>query len=384
MGTDKGTLGRLRPWVWSIELVRGCNLSCWHCTARIFPEDGKPRFMSLDTWGVLCEVMARNSPGRRLEFAQGGEPTLHPQLLEVLRTVKKVSPTTQVQVTTNGLNLLKGRYPLRELFDAGANSVYVDMYAPFEKFQKLAEDAGAEWYHYNRPGVGNTKRRANAYYGDHQKMKLVILQDSPIDRLRWRKMGRLSTFLNHIDWPTAMPFGLVPVREPYHRKCTLPMRYVSTTWEGDYLFCCIDFWGESAGQLGNVKDGPEAFESFWLGRLMQSIRRRLVNADRALVPYCSRCNSAFSKCDWTHIWPADTFDRYRDSNGIWTPMTADDDEVFANGWSKARALVIPTLEEEVECLRTSNRRLIINTREMAAKTLRKSKPTGWRFAIPVR
>lgn len=363
---DVGQFGTFRPWVWSVELVRGCNLACWHCTARIFPSDGVKRFMAQDTFGALCEVMAKATPGRRLEFAQGGEPTLHPHLLENLRMVRKISPTTQVQVTTNGLNLQNGNYNFRELFDAGAHSVYVDMYAPFEKYQKMAEASGAEWYHYNKPNVGNTKRRANTYYGD-PNMRLIILQDSPHDRIKWRKMGRLSTFLNHIDWPTAMPFGLVPVREPYKRKCTLPMRYVSTTWEGDYIFCCIDFCGESAGLLGNVKDGPGAFSSYWFGRLVQSIRRRLVVADRAGVPYCSRCDCAFSKCDWVGMWPSDAYDKFW--NGTeWSAMPSieSDDEVFADGWEKARSLIIPTQAEEDECLRTSKRR-VIHTRSTRKK-----------------
>lgn len=360
----KKPLGKHSPWVWSVEFVRGCNLRCWHCTARIINGDGKLKFMSVETWEAACHVMAKMTPGIRLELAQSGEPTLHPRLLDCLEMVKRISPTTQVQVTTNGMTLLKGKLTLKQMFDAGANSVYIDMYGSVEKFVEMARASGAEWYRYYHPRTEASSpdhRMANTYYGD-PKMRLVILQDTPEYRLRWRKEGRLSTFLNHVDWRAAMPYGLIPVRESLVRGCTLPMRYVSTSYEGDYLFCCIDFWCESAGLMGNVKDGPEGFTRFWFGRLMQSIRRRLVVKDRVGIPYCSRCNCAFSKCDWVRMWPENSYDNYWDGERwVAMPPREFDNEVFADGWAKAREVIIPSQEEEDICLSSSKKRIIKST-----------------------
>lgn len=379
MQTKKKPLGRRSPWVWSVELVRGCNLSCWHCTARIFPEDGQTRFMSKATWEAMCRVMAVATPCTRLELAQGGEPTLHPELLDFLAIARKITPTTQIQVTSNGVTMSKGEITLEDIFEAGAHSVYVDMYGSREKFIDKAKATGAGWYLYNEPKTGTPEHKmANTYYGD-PNMKLVILQDTPVDRIKWRKFGRLSTFLNHIDWTAAMPYGLTPVREPYERKCTLPMRYVSLSYEGDYLFCCIDFWCESAGTMFSVHDGVEGFKKYWFGRPVQSIRRRLGQADRASVPYCSRCNCAFSKCDWIKIWPEGSFDSYWDGQE-WhdLPPKEHDIEVFADAWAKANALKIPSRAEERECLEKSTKRIISSTAAVAPKkaktTEKKSEP----------
>lgn len=355
--------GKRSPWVWSVEFVRGCNLQCWHCTARIFPEDHVPRMMSMETWEALCRVMGKMTPHCRLELAQGGEPTLHPHLFDCLWMARRITPTTQLQVTTNGLTLLAGKVTYKQLFEAGAHSVYVDMYGHVEQHIELARASGAQWYKYDKPrsiASGPEHRMANAYYGD-PSMRLIILQDHPEDRIRWRRLGRLSTFLNHMDWNVAMPYGLVPVREPYERKCTLPMRYVSTSYEGDYLFCCIDFWCESAGMLGNVKDGPEQFAGYWFGRLMQSIRRRLMVGDRAGVPYCSRCDCAFSKCDWVNMWPRGSFEHWWNGCG-WQPLPPQDQDgdVFMDGWRKARAVqaALPTQFEEDACLGATTHRII--------------------------
>lgn len=365
MKRRKKPLGKRTPWVWSIEFTRGCNLSCWHCTARIFPEDGDPRFMSVETFARMCHIMNAITPHTRLELAQGGEPTLNPNLYECLQIARKLTPTTQIQVTTNGLTLLSGKVSYRDLFEAGAHSVYVDMYGHKERHFEMARESGAEWYKYDQPRkIGSQGHRmANTYYGD-PNMRLVILQDTPEYRLRWRKMGRLSTFLNHIDWKVAMPYGLVPVRQPYARKCTMPMRYVSTTFDGDYLFCCIDFWGETAGQLGNVRDGVEGFTRYWFGMLMQSIRRRIVQADRAGVPYCSRCNCAFSKCDWVRMWPEGSYDWFWDGRG-WKglPPVGGKQEraIFAKGWELAQAITLPSVAEEIRVLDASTHRIIHST-----------------------
>lgn len=314
------------------------------------------------------------SPYTRLELAQGGEPTLHPHLLEYIKIAKKLTPTTQLQVTTNGVNILNGRYTFKQLFDAGASSVYIDMYSSVDKFITLAKKAGkgVEWYKYDKPReiASNPKHRmANTYYGD-PNMKLIILQDHPEERLKWRKVGRLSTWLNHIEWDKSIPYGLVPVREPYHRKCTLPMRYTSLSVDGDYIFCCIDFWCETAGLLGNVSQGVEGFKEYWFGRLNQSIRRHLRTGDRGNIPYCSRCNCAFSKCDWVRLWPDEAYESYLE-NGKWQPLPPieKDNEVFANGWEwyKKTQEALPSIEEEQAILKASKKRMIHSD-----KTVRKN------------
>lgn len=366
-------MGKLSPWVWSVEIVRGCNLKCWHCTAHLIEANESPRFMSMNTWESMCKIMAESTPFTRLELAQGGEPTLHPHLLECIKMAKRISPTTQLQVTTNGLTLLSGKITFKEIFDAGASMVYIDMYGPLSKYLELVKESGAEWYKYDKPrkiASSPDHRMANTYYGD--PMKLVILQDHPEERLKWRKVGRLSTFFNHVDWNRCLPYGLVPVREPLQRKCNLPMRYVSLSVDGDYIFCCIDFWCESAGLLGNVSDGSKGFNEYWFGRLTQSIRRHIKVGNRSLVPYCSRCNCAFSKCDWTGMWPDEAYESYFE-NGEWKklPPVDKDNEVFSSGWEYYNVTMdaLPTIEEENKILVQSSKRIIHSVKATKKKRI---------------
>jgi organic radical activating enzyme len=363
----KKPFGKQTPWVWSIELVRGCNLACWHCTARLHTKNDKIKYMSEKTWINMCKIMEEMTPNRRLELAQGGEPTLHPKLLKFLKIAKEIAPSIQIQVTTNGLTLLNKKLTFDDLFNAGANSVYVDTYNSIDKFTEMAKNTEYEWYHYNDHKIGTENHKiANTYYND-KNMKLIILQGNPENRYKWRKQGRLSTFLNHIEWAVAMPNGLFPVREPYKRRCTMPLRYVSTSFEGDYLFCCIDFWCETAGLIGNVNDGISGFKKFWFGKLMQTIRKQLSLGLRENIPYCSRCNCAFSKCDFTKIWDPGSYENWFDGeNWIDLLPIEKDNEIFNDGWEKAKNLKIPSIEKEKEIIENSPQ-YIINNNNMAAK-----------------
>jgi len=145
------------------------------------------------------------------------------------------------------------------------------------------------------------------------------------------------------------------------------MRFSTVSYDGFYTFCCIDFLYEAAGLMGNVKDGVEGFKRYWFGRLMQSIRKRLAAKDRAGIPYCSRCNCAFSKCDWTGLWGGDeAFAEWWDGK-VWSELPESDDEVFADGWKKAKNLQLPSKEEEEVCLRKSTKRIIKSTEVMKKK-----------------
>jgi wyosine [tRNA(Phe)-imidazoG37] synthetase (radical SAM superfamily) len=44
--------------------------------------------MSMDTWTNMIKLMRKVSPRTRLEIANAGEPTLHPNLLEMLVVAK--------------------------------------------------------------------------------------------------------------------------------------------------------------------------------------------------------------------------------------------------------------------------------------------------------
>ena len=292
-------LGPTSPWVWSIEPTHGCNLRCGHCNCRLDPMPKTYHYMDRETWVAAWKIIAALGPTRRIDLALGGEPTLNPNLPEFLTIARRISPLSQIQITTNGTMLRKGVYSYQQLLEAGANIIYTDMYGPREQFRTLAHESGFPFYEYYDPPVGAPSPWT--YHGP--RLKLIVLQEQPENWPKSRfRAGLLGTWYNNLDWDAAAKFGLKPVTEPPFRRCNQPFLFVTIDSRGRYLLCCQDNTGESAQEnFGSVHDGVEGFKRFWYGKRLQRIRMHLREKHRDTASdYCRRCCVTFSRCDFRH------------------------------------------------------------------------------------
>lgn len=289
--------GNQTPWGWGIEPVHGCNLRCGHCSTRLY-EPGVRQYMTKETWINTFEVVKEVSPTCRIDLCVAGEPTLHPDLPKFLEIAREISPLSQIQITTNGTQLAQGLVTYDQLFTAGANFIYVDMYAPQEFHIQLAKNSGYPYYEYYKLALKDEKRLSPWTYHGNPDIKQMVLQEQPDNWPKSRyRAGLLGTWYNHLDWEAAAKYGLKPVTQPLTRRCNQPFVYVPVHYSGNYLLCCQDNWGETAGLFGNVSEGVEEFKKYWFGKDMQIIRGRLHNKNRADTSYCSRCCITFSRCD---------------------------------------------------------------------------------------
>ena len=292
-------LGPTSPWVWSLEPTHGCNLRCGHCNCALDPLPKTYHFMDEETWTAAWQIIGALAPTRRVDLCVGGEPTLNPNLLRFLAIARKLSPLSQIQITTNGTALFKGKYTHRQLLGAGANIVYVDMYAPRARHIELAQASGYPFYEYYDAPQGAPSPWT--YHGPD--LKLIVLQRQPEHWPKSRfRAGLMGTWYNHLDWKAAARFGLKPVLEPIVRRCNQPFLYVTIDSRGRYLLCCQDNTGESVREnFGSVHTGAAGFKSFWYGETMQRIRRHLREKSRGTASdYCRRCCVTFSRCDFKH------------------------------------------------------------------------------------
>lgn len=302
-------LGTQSPYFWGVEPVDGCNLKCGHCSCAL-NVPGQYHFMTEETWRSTFQVINAVTPYCRVDLNFAGEPTLHPRLTEFLSIARKLCPNMQLQITTNGTMLRVGKVKYRDLLAAGANIIYTDMYGTKERFFQLAEESGEDWYeYYNKPEGAPSPW---TYWGP--QVRMIVLQENPSNWPESRKRaGLLGTWLNHLDWEAAKPFGMKPVTEPIHRRCNQPFILVGVKASGDYVLCCQDSTGETAGMLGNVREGVEGFKRFWFGKMMQQVRFHLRNKDRGKIPYCAKCNITFSRCDFKH-WTDEQVGKYWDGS----------------------------------------------------------------------
>jgi 7,8-dihydro-6-hydroxymethylpterin dimethyltransferase len=105
-----------------IDLTNRCNFACPVCFAEV--PQGDSYFLSLETVRRMLQVLAerRPLPCRHVQFS-GGEPTLHPQFLDIVRMAREMG-FSHIQVATNG-SMFGSLDFTRRCEDAGLQTLYL-------------------------------------------------------------------------------------------------------------------------------------------------------------------------------------------------------------------------------------------------------------------
>lgn len=92
-----------------LSLTDRCNLRCGYCAAHALPPEAEP--LRREEIRRLVAIFARLGV-RRIRLT-GGEPTLRPDLLDVVRDLRTVPGIEELALTTNGFRLDELAAPLR-------------------------------------------------------------------------------------------------------------------------------------------------------------------------------------------------------------------------------------------------------------------------------
>jgi tungsten cofactor oxidoreducase radical SAM maturase len=104
-----------------IQPTTGCNLHCRTCIRNVWDENEAQ--MSMDTFHRLMESLDKLSDLPRVVFSGFGEPLTHPNILEMIGTVRK----RNMAVTLGSNGLLLGAEMARELVRLGVDRLVVSV-----------------------------------------------------------------------------------------------------------------------------------------------------------------------------------------------------------------------------------------------------------------
>jgi 2-deoxy-scyllo-inosamine dehydrogenase (SAM-dependent) len=265
------SIAAIKPWSVQVELVAGCQLRCPFCGINALPWKQGEVHSSLSveqSVHVASEIRTLNDKPR-IEFALRGEPLLNPKAVAIIQVFRRVLPQAQLQMTSNGVVLLKENV-IPRLFQAGLNILLLDCYRGHgEKLRAVVER-------------------------NHGRVPVYELGDGPSP---WHNHGPRGAFivlspdLRDIDTASRTIFnqaGNSPVgrtEKPLGTMCPSPWREVVIHSDGNVPLCCDDWGGEYV--LGNVFETPLA--EIWVGEAAQAARRLLRYGQRWFTP-CCRCD----------------------------------------------------------------------------------------------
>jgi len=96
----------LKSLVMGVYATQHCNLNCKCCTA--FSPIAEEGFLNIETYKKDMKKLAGLTESKLSSFyVTGGEPLLHPQILEIFNIAREFFPETMISFMTNGLLLLK-------------------------------------------------------------------------------------------------------------------------------------------------------------------------------------------------------------------------------------------------------------------------------------
>lgn len=113
-----------------VEITDRCNLTCPTCFAGSSPTYGRHR--TLEEVKSMLDAVVCNEREPDVVQISGGEPTLHPQLFEILDYAKSL-PIKHLMLNTNGIQIAKDIHFARRLASYAPN---FEVYLQFDSFRK--------------------------------------------------------------------------------------------------------------------------------------------------------------------------------------------------------------------------------------------------------
>jgi len=108
----------------NLDLTNRCNLTCPVCFANANASGYVFEPTRAEVYKMMEVLRAeRPVPCSAIQFA-GGEPTIHPEFLDIIRDAKALG-FSQIQVATNGIKLAESQEFTQAMRDAGMHTVYL-------------------------------------------------------------------------------------------------------------------------------------------------------------------------------------------------------------------------------------------------------------------
>ena len=273
-----------------IEPTNRCNLACVMCPNASF-EESELGFMDLDLYRAIVDESAGFVYDINLHHR--GEPTLHPELPEMVRIAK--TRNIQVKLHTNGTALTEKMSS--RLIDAGLDliSFSFDGYTA-EIYEKIRCKADFEKTLSNirrflalKQKRGTTKPKAVMEVMELEGVGDPDIKNRFIKNLEEQGLDRVIVKQPH-NWGGNVE--LTTYQSTDFTPCTFPWHALVILWDGRVECCPHDFFGKI--QLGDVS--KNSLREIFNDKPIRELRSRMLSGSwDVLTSPCKECDSVRRK-----------------------------------------------------------------------------------------
>lgn len=272
-------MNETKPYTVMMTFVSGCNRSCKFCGTNGIEK--KFHYVTADVIRKACQLIKNSSYNPRIFIAGNGEPTLHPDVIGMLKIIREELPNSWIQMATNGFFIKKYGYSFINELLTYLNDLSMDDYDGDFDFNEI----------YNQIEIYNSK-------SEKDKCEFAVLKDKvPFYAEKNLKKKRLLLIPNieeqNIDcrkFNNHCGAGMPAVKTHLEKKCTIVFRSMMIRWDGKVAICCNDFRGQYF--VCNIMDKSfTKLEDVWLHERFVSARKVLFHLHRKAIFPCNICNA---------------------------------------------------------------------------------------------
>ncbi|MBF0436868.1 MAG: radical SAM protein [Magnetococcales bacterium] len=306
------------PFSAHIDVSSVCNFKCSFCfqadTERIKAVNLKRGMMSVELFKRIVDDL-KQFPDRfkKVKIGNHGEPTLHPNLPEMIAYLRDAGVTDTIELFTNGSKL----EPVlnQKLIGAGINRINISLEGldseTYERVAGVKQDMnamveGIRHLYSIRCECRIYVKIAN-YIGMLDRNDSTILVLSEEDRTRF--FSRFGNICDEIYVENVVPqwartqydkqneVGITGMYgqkiRNYKQICPFIFMYLHFNWDGSTSPCTLD-WAKRV-LIGNVKE--VSVTEIWNGERLRLLQVAQMDFQRHRIDFCNDCNAPMVCCN---------------------------------------------------------------------------------------
>lgn len=276
-----------------LDVTNTCNLKCIHCPQPILQQQKgfKSLFMKWEHFQKIADEIATVDQSMLLRIAGDGEPTIHPQLVEMVQYAKK-NTKAAVNLTTNGL--LVNREKADALLDAGIDLVDFSI----DAYSKAAFEAVRRGGRYERL-LGNIMGFLDRRNSKRAKTKVMVsfvvqkenAHEVEAFRQFWTPLvdrvliRQLHSAVGQVKVEESQALNNARTRERF--PCPHLWKRMTIDFRGTVKYCAHDWVFEDGVKLGNIAD--DSLRDIWRGDVLREVRGHHINGTYPKGAVCTTC-----------------------------------------------------------------------------------------------